>query len=403
MDYKKFFSDSINSLKKSGEYRIFRNIERIAGSFPNAKFNDLIKKENIVVWCSNDYLGMGQHPFVLEAIERAMREVGAGSGGTRNISGTNHYHIALENEISEIHEKESSLIFTSGYVANDSSLSVLGSKLKNCAIFSDERNHASMINGIRNSKAEKFIFKHNNARHLETLLKKVDINRPKIIVFESVYSMDGDFTPIKSFTKLAEKYDALTYLDEVHGVGLYGTHGGGVAEEQKVMQDIDIINGTLAKAFGLLGGYISSSKNIIDFVRSYSPGFIFTTSIPPAIAAGAIASIRYVKDNQQLRSKLKEKCLLIKEKLLAANIPFLKTKSHIIPIIIGDSKLCKKAADELLEKHKVYLQPINYPTVPRGKERLRITPSPLHTDKMIDDLINALKFVWKKLKLEKAA
>ena len=403
MDYKKFFSNSINNLKKSGEYRIFRDISRVAGSFPNAKFDDLIKKENVVVWCSNDYLGMGQHPFVFEAIERTMKEVGAGSGGTRNISGTNYYHIALENEISQIHQKESSLLFTSGYVANDTSLSVLGSKLKVCVIFSDERNHASIINGIRNSKAEKFIFKHNDIKHLESLLKTVNIDRPKIIVFESVYSMDGDFTPIKSFIKLAEKYNALTYLDEVHGVGLYGPNGGGVADEQKVMQDIDIINGTLAKAFGLLGGYISSSKNIVDFVRSYSPGFIFTTSIPPAIAAGAIASIRYVKDNQQLRNKLKEKCLLIKEKLLAANIPFLKTKSHIIPIIIGDSKLCKKAADELLEKHKVYLQPINYPTVPRGKERLRITPSPLHTDKMIDDLINALKFVWKKLKLEKAA
>jgi len=403
MDYKKFFSNSINNLKKSGEYRIFRDISRVAGSFPNAKFDDLIKKENVVVWCSNDYLGMGQHPFVFEAIERTMKEVGAGSGGTRNISGTNYYHIALENEISQIHQKESSLLFTSGYVANDTSLSIIGSKLKDCVIFSDERNHASIINGIRNSKAEKFIFKHNDIKHLESLLKTVNVDRPKIIVFESVYSMDGDFTPIKSFIKLAEKYNALTYLDEVHGVGLYGPNGGGVADEQKVMQDIDIINGTLAKAFGLLGGYISSSKNIVDFVRSYSPGFIFTTSIPPAIAAGAIASIRYVKDNQQLRNKLKEKCLLIKEKLLAANIPFLKTKSHIIPIIIGDSKLCKKAADELLEKHKVYLQPINYPTVPRGKERLRITPSPLHTDKMIDDLINALKFVWKKLKLEKAA
>ena len=403
MDYKKFFSDSLNSLKKSGEYRVFKDIGRIAGSFPNAKFNDSIKKENIVVWCSNDYLGMGQHPFVLEAIERAMRELGAGSGGTRNISGTNHHHIALENEISEIHEKESSLIFTSGYVANDATLSTLGSKLKSCAIFSDEKNHASMINGIRNSKSEKFIFKHNDIKHLETLLKKIDIDRPKIIVFESVYSMDGDFAPIKSFVKLAKKYKALTYLDEVHAVGLYGSRGGGVAQEQKIMHEIDIINGTLAKSFGLIGGYVSSSKSIIDFIRSYSSGFIFTTSIPPAIACGAIVSIRYVKDNQQLRDKLKEKCLLIKEKLLAANIPFLKTKSHIIPIIIGDSKLCKKAADELLEKYKVYLQPINYPTVPRGEERLRITPSPLHTDQMIDGLINALKFVWKKLKLKKAA
>ena len=303
MDYKKFFSNSINILKKSGEYRIFRDIGRIAGSFPTAKYNDLLKKENIVVWCSNDYLGMGQHPFVLEAIERSMKEIGAGSGGTRNISGTNYYHIALENEISEIHEKEASLIFTSGYVANDSSLSILGSKLEKCAFFSDEKNHASIINGIRNSKAEKFIFKHNNTKHLETLLKKVDINRPKIIAFESVYSMDGDFTPIESFVKIAKKYNALTYLDEVHGVGLYGSHGGGVAQDQKIMHEIDIINGTLAKAFGLMGGYISSTKTIIDFIRSYSPGFIFTTSIPPAIASGAIASIRYVKDNQQLRDK----------------------------------------------------------------------------------------------------
>ena len=403
MNYKKFFSDSIYNLKQSGEYRIFRNIGRLAGSFPIAKYDDLLKKENITVWCSNDYLGMGQHPFVFEAIERAMKETGAGSGGTRNISGTSQYHIALENEISEIHNKEASLLFTSGYVANDSALSVLGSKMNDCAIFSDEKNHASMINGIRNSKAEKFIFKHNNINHLEHLIKKVGIDRPKIIVFESVYSMDGDFTPVKSFIKIAKKYNALTYLDEVHAVGLYGENGGGVAEEQNVMQNIDIINGTLAKAFGLIGGYVSSSKTVIDFIRSFSPGFIFTTSIPPAIAAGAIASIRYVKNNTQLRHKLKEKCLLIKERLLAANIPFLKTKSHIIPIIIGDSKLCKKAADELLENHKVYLQPINYPTVPRGEERLRITPSPLHTDKMIDDLINALKITWKKLKLKKAA
>ncbi|PPR35662.1 MAG: 5-aminolevulinate synthase [Alphaproteobacteria bacterium MarineAlpha6_Bin4] len=403
MDYKKYFSDSINNLKKSGEYRIFRNIARISGSFPNAKFRNYLKKENIIVWCSNDYLGMGQHPFVLEAIERAMKEVGAGSGGTRNISGTSNYHIALENEISEIHEKESSLVFTSGYVANDSALNILGSKLENCAFFSDEKNHASMINGIRNSKAEKYIFKHNDTDHLENLLNKVDINRPKIIVFESVYSMDGDFTPIESYVKLAKKYNALTYLDEVHAVGLYGHHGGGVAQEQNIMDEIDIINGTLAKAFGLMGGYISSTKTIVDFIRSFSPGFIFTTSLPPAIACGAIASIRYVKDNQQLRNKLNEKCLLIKEKLLAANIPFLKTKSHIIPIIIGDSRLCKKASDELLEKHKVYLQPINYPTVPRGEERLRITPCPLHTDQMIDELIKALELTWKKLKLRKAA
>ena len=403
MDYKKFFSESINSLKKSGEYRIFRDIGRIAGSYPNAKFNNITKEENIIVWCSNDYLGMGQHPFVIEAIERAMKEIGVGSGGTRNISGTNLYHVALENEISNIHEKEASLVFTSGYVANDAALSTLGSKLKNCAIFSDEKNHASIINGIRNSKAEKNIFKHNDTNHIENLLKKVKIDRPKIIAFESVYSMDGDFTPIESFVKLAKKYNALTYLDEVHAVGLYGFSGGGVAQEQKIMGEIDIINGSLAKAFGLIGGYISSTKSIIDFVRSFSPGFIFTTSIPPAIAAGAIESIRYVKDNQQLRDKLKEKSLLIKEKLLAANIPFLKTKSHIIPIIIGDSKLCKKAADELLEKHKVYLQPINYPTVPRGEERLRITPSPLHTDQMINELIDALIFTWKKLKLKKAA
>ena len=403
MDYKKFFSDSINSLKKSGEYRIFRNIERIAGSFPNAKFNDLIKKENIVVWCSNDYLGMGQHPFVIEAIERGMREVGAGSGGTRNISGTNSYHILLEEEISNIHNKDAALLFTSGYIANQSALSVLGTKLENCIFFSDEKNHASIINGVQNSKSEKKIFKHNNIEHLEKLLKSVEITRPKIIVFESVYSMDGDFTPIKKIVDLAKKYNALTYLDEVHAVGLYGKSGGGVAEEQNIMNEIDIINGTLAKAFGLIGGYITASKILIDFIRSFSPGFIFTTSLPPAIAAGAIASIRYVRNNSELRKKLNEKCLLIKEKLLQSNIPFIKTKSHIIPIIIGDSVLCKKASDELFDKHKVYLQPINFPTVPRGEERLRITPTPLHTDKMIDELIYALKQTWKKLKLQQAA
>jgi len=403
MDYNKFFNENLGSLKREGRYRVFADLEKIAGNFPQALNYKDDSVSEVTVWCSNDYLGMSQNKMVLANMMDALKKVGAGSGGTRNISGTNHYHIALENLISEIHEKEASLIFTSGYVANDSALSILGSKLKDCIIFSDEKNHASIINGIRNSKAEKFIFKHNDAKHLESLLKTVNIDRPKIIAFESVYSMDGDFTPIESFVKLAKKYNALTYLDEVHAVGLYGSHGGGVAQEQKIMNEIDVINGTLAKAFGLIGGYISSSKNIVDFIRSYSPGFIFTTSIPPAIAAGAIASIRYVKDNQELRDKLKEKCLLIKEKLLAANIPFLKTKSHIIPIIIGDSKLCKKAADELLEKHKVYLQPINFPTVPRGEERLRITPSPLHTDQMIDELINALEFTWKKLKLKKAA
>jgi len=403
MDYKKFFFNSLTDLKKKGEYRIFKDISRVSGSFPVAKNNDLKKDNNIIVWCSNDYLGMGQHPFVLEAIERAMHEVGAGSGGTRNISGTNSYHVLLEQEISNIHKKDSALLFTSGYVANQSAISVLGSKLKDCIIFSDEKNHASIINGIKNSKAEKKIFKHNDVTHLESLLKEVNISRPKIIIFESVYSMDGDFTPIKKIVDLAKKYNALTYLDEVHAVGLYGENGGGVAEEQNIMNEIDIINGTLAKAFGLMGGYISASKTIIDFIRCFSPGFIFTTSLPPAIASGAIASIRYIKHNNELRKKLKEKCLIIKEKLLQSNIPFIKTKSHIIPIIIGDTILCKKASDELYEKHKVYLQPINYPTVPRGEERLRITPTPLHTDAMIDDLIYALKLTWKKLKLKHAA
>ena len=403
MDYKKFFTNSINNLKDKGEYRIFKNIARQAGSYPIAKNKDIKKNNEIVVWCSNDYLGMGQHPFVIEAVERAIHDYGTGSGGTRNISGTNHNHIILEQELADIHKKESSLLFTSGYVANDAALMTLGSNMQNCIFFSDEKNHASIINGIRNSKAQKKIFKHNDIKHLELLLKEVPIDYPKIIVFESVYSMDGDFTEISDIVELAKKYNALTYLDEVHAVGLYGENGGGVAEEQNLMNQIDIINGTLAKSFGLMGGYIASSSIIVDFVRSYSPGFIFTTSIPPAIAAGAIASVRYVKNNSELRKKLNEKCLLIKERLLEANIPFKKTKSHIIPIMIGDAKLCKKAADELFDKHNVYLQPINYPTVPRGEERLRITPSPLHTDKMIDDLIVALKYTWKKLKLKRAA
>ena len=321
MDYKKFFFDSIADLKKNGEYRIFKDIGRISGSFPLAKNNNLKKNNDIIVWCSNDYLGMGQHPFVIEAIERAMHEVGVGSGGTRNISGTNRYHILLEQEISNIHKKDSSLLFTSAYVANQSAINILGSKLKNCVIFSDEKNHASIINGIKGSKAEKKIFKHNDMIHLESLLKSVEISKPKIIIFESVYSMDGDFTPIKKITNLAKKYNALTYLDEVHGVGLYGKNGGGVAEEQNVMDEIDIINGTLAKAFGLMGGYISASKTIIDFVRSFAPGFIFTTSLPPAIASGAIASIKYIKNNNELRKKLNEKIFLneIQRELLLRN------------------------------------------------------------------------------------
>ena len=400
--YKKIFKESLEKLKKDGNYRIFADLEKIAGNFPQA----LNYKENsvseVTVWCSNDYLGMSQKEVVIKNMIEAVKKVGAGSGGTRNISGTNHYHVLLERELCYLHQKESALLFNSGYLANQATLSTLGKKLPDCVFFSDEKNHASMIQGMKNSGAKKVIFEHNNLTDLE---KKLQLNKSKskVIVFESVYSMDGNFSHIKEICDLADKYNALTFLDEVHAVGIYGKRGAGVAEEKGVMDRIDIVQGTLAKAFGVIGGYITGNRDLIDFIRSFASGFIFTTSLPPCIAAGAYDSIRHLKFSDEERKKMFYIVNKLKSSLTKNEIPFIDYGSHIVPVIIGDPKLCKKASNILLDDYKIYVQPINYPTVPRGTERLRITASPNHTEKMVKDLANALKNIFHELKLFKAA
>ena len=400
--YKKIFKESLEKLKKDGNYRIFADLEKIAGNFPQA----LNYKENsvseVTVWCSNDYLGMSQKEVVIKNMIEAVKKVGAGSGGTRNISGTNHYHVLLERELCYLHQKESALLFNSGYLANQATLSTLGKKLPDCVFFSDEKNHASMIQGMKNSGAKKVIFEHNNLTDLE---KKLQLNKSKskVIVFKSVYSMDGNFSHIKEICDLADKYNALTFLDEVHAVGIYGKRGAGVAEEKGVMDRIDIVQGTLAKAFGVIGGYITGNRDLIDFIRSFASGFIFTTSLPPCIAAGAYASIRHLKFSDEERKKMFYIVNKLKSSLTKNEIPFIDYGSHIVPVIIGDPKLCKKASNILLDDYKIYVQPINYPTVPKGTERLRITASPNHTEKMVKDLANALKNIFHELKLFKAA
>ncbi|MFL2678869.1 MAG: 5-aminolevulinate synthase [Alphaproteobacteria bacterium] len=403
MDYNKFFKNELDRLKNDGNYRIFADLEKIAGNFPQALNYSKDTVSEVTVWCSNDYLGMSQKENVIKSMIEAIKKVGAGSGGTRNISGTNHYHVLLERELCYLHQKESALLFNSGYLANQATLSTLGKKMKNCIFFSDEKNHASMIQGIKNSGARKIIFKHNSVKDLEEKLKKYPKTQTKVIVFESVYSMDGDFAPVKEICDLADKYNALTFLDEVHAVGIYGERGAGVAEEKKVMDRIDIIQGTLAKAFGVIGGYVTGNRFLIDFIRSFASGFIFTTSLPPCIAAGAYTSIRHLKFSDEERKAMfdvvKSTKLLLKKK----NIPFLDNNSHIIPVIIGDPKLCKKASQILLDDFKIYVQPINYPTVPKGTERLRITCSPNHDQKMIKDLANALKVIFEDLKIKLAA
>ena len=401
-NYSEIFKNSLDKLKSEGNYRIFADLEKLAGNFPQAlNYKDNSVSE-VTVWCSNDYLGMSQNQVVLDSMTNALKKVGAGSGGTRNISGTNHYHVLLERELCYLHQKEAALLFNSGYLANQATLSTLGKKIPNCIFFSDEKNHASMIQGIKNSGAKKVIFKHNNLDDLEKNLKKFPKSQPKIIAFESVYSMDGDFSPIKSICSLAQKYNALTFLDEVHAVGIYGERGAGVAERDKVMDQVDIIQGTLAKAFGVIGGYITAKKETIDFVRSFSSGFIFTTSLPPCIAAGAYASIRHLKFSSSEREKLFKVVSDLKNALKKNNIPFIDNKSHIIPVIIGDPMLCKKASQMLLDDFQVYVQPINYPTVPKGEERLRITASPQHTSKMIKKLVTALCSVYKNLEINKS-
>jgi 5-aminolevulinate synthase len=394
MDYARKFRDALDAVHREGRYRIFADLKRRRGAFPAAEHFAGSESRSITVWCSNDYLGMGQHPAVIAAMHEAIDAVGAGSGGTRNIAGTTHYHVELEAELADLHGKEAALLFTSAYVANDATLSTLVQLLPGCVVFSDEKNHASMIAGIRHGRGEKRIFRHNDVADLEAKLEEFDRDTPKIIAFESVYSMDGHIAPIAAICDLAEKYGALTYLDEVHAVGLYGPRGGGIAEAHGVMDRIDIINGTLAKGFGVMGGYIAGSRDCCDAIRSYASGFIFTTSLAPVLAAGALASIRHLKVSELERVRLHKRVRELKERLNAAGLPVIAGSSHIVPVTVGDPVHCKAVTDALLEGYGIYVQPINYPTVPRGTERIRLTPSPVHTDAQVDHLVNALTELW---------
>ena len=403
MDYQKFFADNLSGIRQSGDYRVFADLEREVGAFPKAVFREGGQQAPVTVWCSNDYLGQGQNPDVIAAMHEALDACGAGAGGTRNISGTNHYHVLLEQELAKLHQREAALIFTSGYVANMTALSTLGRRLPGCLIYSDAWNHNSMIEGIRHSNADKRVFKHNDPADLERLISQDDPDVPKIVVFESIYSMDGDIAPITEILDICEKYNALSYLDEVHAVGMYGPTGAGVAERDGVMDRVSIMQGTLAKGFGVVGGYIAASTDLIDYIRSFGNGFIFTTSMPPAVAAGALASIRYVTGAQHLRDRHQERARTLIGKLKAAGIPVMPTVCHIVPVLVGDPILCKQASDALMDLHSIYVQPINYPTVPRGTERLRLTPTPWHSDAMMDDLVTALVDVWGDLALKWAA
>ena len=403
MNYEEYFSEQVEALQKEGRYRVFADLEREAGSFPSAKNYQPSGATDITVWCSNDYLAMGQNPVVIDAMHDALDKSGAGAGGTRNIAGTNHFHILLEQELADLHNKKAGLTFTSGYVANLTTLSTIGRMLPNCVIVSDEMNHNSMIAGIQHSRSEKKIFKHNDLQDLEAKLKEIGTNRPILIAFESVYSMDGDIAPIKQILDLADKYKALTFIDEVHAVGLYGERGAGVAEREGLMDRIDIIQGTLAKGFGVVGGYIAGSEALCDFIRSYGDGFIFSTSLPPAVAAGALASVRYVKEHNELRVQHQERAATLKKRFVDSRIPVMPSITHIVPVLVGNPVLCKQASDELLFNHGIYVQPINYPTVPRGTERLRFTPTPLHSDQLMDKLISAMKEIWGQLGLKVAA
>jgi 5-aminolevulinate synthase len=397
IDYDRTFADAVARVKAEGRYRTFACIQRARGDMPSASFFGSMGREAITVWCSNDYLGMGQNPGVLAAMKVALDEVGAGSGGTRNISGTTTYHCTLELELADLHRKEAALLFTSAYVANDATLSTLQRLMPSAVIFSDAKNHASMIAGIRQGPCERRVFRHNDLADLERQLRSVSAKQPKIIAFESVYSMDGTIAAMAEICRLAKRYGALTYLDEVHGVGLYGPRGGGIAEREGLMDEIDVINGTLAKGFGVMGGYIAGRRNLIDAIRCYAPGFIFTTSLAPVLAAGAIASVGHLKTSTAERKRHQASVAKVKRRLQQAGLPVMPNPSHIVPVQVGDPRLCKEIADTLLERFKIYVQPINYPTVPRGTERLRLTPTPQHEDHHIDDLVEALSTVCRDL------
>jgi 5-aminolevulinate synthase len=407
MDYERHFRGALDRLRQQGDYRVFADLERHTGDYPHAvnrpdPADDGTQRE-VTVWCSNDYLGMSQHPDVIEAMAETARELGVGAGGTRNISGTNHRHVLLERELAALHGKESALLMTSGYVANLTALSTLAEKIPNCVVLSDSENHNSMIAGIRYGRADKMIFRHNDPAHLDELLAELPADQPKIVAFESVYSMDGDIAPIADILDVCERHGALSYIDEVHAVGLYGEGGGGVSEREGLAHRIDVIQGTLAKGFGVVGGYIAASDALCDFVRSFGQAFIFTTSLPPAVAAAALASVKHVRATNALRERHQERAATVKAKLRAAGLPVMPSESHIVPVLVGEPNRCKEASDLLMEKHGIYVQPINYPTVARGTERLRITPTPHHSDDDIEKLVAALRDVWNNLGLKAAA
>lgn len=403
MDFEAYFKGELDSLHTEGRYRVFADLERHQGQFPRAtRYNANGEKRDVTVWCSNDYLGMGQNPKVIEAMKAAIDHCGAGAGGTRNISGTNHHHVQLERELADLHGKESALVFTSGYISNWATLGTLGQKIPGLIIFSDALNHASMIEGIRYGRCEKVIWKHNDLQDLEAKLKAADPAAPKLIAFESVYSMDGDISPIKEICDLADQYGAMTYLDEVHAVGMYGPRGGGIAEREGLMDRLTIIEGTLGKAFGVMGGYIAASHALCDFIRSFASGFIFTTALPPSLAAGAVASIRHLKASPFERVRHQERVRTLRQMLDSSGIPHIHNPSHIVPVMVGDAAKCKWISDILLDDHGVYVQPINYPTVPRKTERLRITPTPLHSDADLERLVGALHQLWSRCALARA-